>query len=190
MKEAKNLGTVIHTLPSLKNNLKVIIAFIIGIIIASSITIYAYSNYASQVGYTTDKNTNIQNVDQALNDLYNKRNKILLWSNSNQYSDCEAFDIPLSSSIENYSHILIQYKIKTDSIDVYDDLFSTSIDRPNAGEDKGLFAIGARDATSINVYRGIRAYDSVTLRCGRAINTDGVVESNYLIPIAVYGLNL
>ena len=53
---------------------EVIIAFIIGIILASSIAVYAYSYAARDVSYTKlGENTPIS-VEAALNDLYNKRN--------------------------------------------------------------------------------------------------------------------
>ena len=51
----------------LKNNLKVIIAFVVGVILASSITVYAYSYLASDVKYTDDKS-----VQDALDDIYGK----------------------------------------------------------------------------------------------------------------------
>ena len=59
----------------LKNNLKVIIAFIIGIILAGGI-VYA-ATVASGVTYTTAKNSNVKNVEDALNDLYAKLNNEL-----------------------------------------------------------------------------------------------------------------
>lgn len=55
----------------IKNNLKVIIAFIVGVILAGGI-VYATTS-ASQVSYTTDKNLEINTVAEALNDLYNKQ---------------------------------------------------------------------------------------------------------------------
>ena len=57
----------------LKNNLKIIIAFIVGVILAGGIVYAAVS--AEQIDYTTDKNTEIKNVKEALNDLYNKNTK-------------------------------------------------------------------------------------------------------------------
>ena len=52
----------------------IIILLIIGVIVASSITVFAYSYFANQVSYTTDKNSNVTNVSEALNDLYSKIN--------------------------------------------------------------------------------------------------------------------
>ena len=49
---------------------EIIIAFIIGVIIASGITVYATSYLASQVTYKEGKK-----VEQALNELYSKKNK-------------------------------------------------------------------------------------------------------------------
>ena len=56
----------------IRENLKVIIAFIIGIILASSITVYAYNFYATDVKYTDDKS-----VAEALNELYLSTSKEL-----------------------------------------------------------------------------------------------------------------
>ena len=55
----------------LKEKKGIIISFIIGVIIASSITVYAYSYFASDIGYARE-GTNIKNVAEALNDLYGK----------------------------------------------------------------------------------------------------------------------
>ena len=52
----------------IKNNLKSVIVFIVGVILASSITAYAYSYFASDIKYTNDKT-----VEDALNDLYQKQ---------------------------------------------------------------------------------------------------------------------
>lgn len=57
----------------LKNNLKVIIAFILGLILAGGI-VYAATS-AKEVTYTTAKNGNIKNVEDALNELYAKKSE-------------------------------------------------------------------------------------------------------------------
>ena len=54
---------------------QIIISFLVGIIIASSITVYAYSCIASEVKYIKSDGTEI-NVADALNDLYANKNKI------------------------------------------------------------------------------------------------------------------
>ena len=50
---------------------EVIIAFIVGLLIAGGI-VYAATS-ASQVTYTTNKNGEVETVADALNDLYNKK---------------------------------------------------------------------------------------------------------------------
>ena len=50
-----------------KKNFKVLIGILIGAVLASSITVYAYSYFASDVQYTDN-----QTVAQALDDLYSK----------------------------------------------------------------------------------------------------------------------
>ena len=56
----------------LNNNFKLIIGFIFGVIITGTIVYAAVS--ASEINYTTSKNSSVKNVEQALNDLYNKSN--------------------------------------------------------------------------------------------------------------------
>lgn len=52
----------------LKKNIRTIIGFIVGVILAGGI-VYAATS-ASQVNYTTEKNADIKTVADALNDLY------------------------------------------------------------------------------------------------------------------------
>ena len=55
---------------------EVIVAFIIGIILASSIAVYAYSYYARDIGYTKPGTETAISVETALNDLYQRNKKI------------------------------------------------------------------------------------------------------------------
>ena len=55
----------------IKKNLKVVISFIIGVLLASGITVYATSYLAKDISYSRD-GTEINNVQDALNDLYAK----------------------------------------------------------------------------------------------------------------------
>lgn len=56
----------------LKKNVKLFLGFIIGLILASGVAVYAYSYYAKDISYTKPgANTEI-NVEVALNDLYSK----------------------------------------------------------------------------------------------------------------------
>ena len=56
----------------LKNNLKLIIGFIIGVILTGGIVYATVVASADEVTYTTDKNAEIKNVAEALEDLYRK----------------------------------------------------------------------------------------------------------------------
>lgn len=58
------------------NNLKVIIAFLIGILLASSVVVYAYSYYARDISYTKPGTNTEVSVETALNDLYSKLDSI------------------------------------------------------------------------------------------------------------------
>ena len=86
---------------------EVIIAFIIGIILASSIAVYAYSYAAKDVSYTKPGTTTAINVETALNELYNKKD--LLWENSN--SSVEFANQKLTFNLSNYTAIIILGKL-------------------------------------------------------------------------------
>ena len=89
----------------LKNNLKVIIAFLLGTILTGGIVYAAVS--ASEISYTTNKNANIKYVSEALNDLYTRTNtsagktKVLLESNLNTSTSHSIS----ASNIANYKNL-------------------------------------------------------------------------------------
>jgi len=56
-------------------NIKGIIGFIVGVILASGITVYAYSYYAKDISYTKPGTNAPISVEVALNELYSKTNK-------------------------------------------------------------------------------------------------------------------
>ena len=93
----------------LKNNLKVIIAFIVGIILASSITVYAYSYAAKDVSYTKPGENAPIDVERALNDLYANKNlatEPFTWLNTNHNLSCYAGTI-ISCDMSKYSKAII-----------------------------------------------------------------------------------
>lgn len=57
-----------------KRNVRTIIGFLVGVILASSITVYAYSYLASEVSYSKPGTNATISVSDALNDLYDKIN--------------------------------------------------------------------------------------------------------------------
>lgn len=54
---------------------KLIIAFILGVLLSTTTTVLAYKIYAEDINFTTNKNENIKNVKQALDNLYDNANK-------------------------------------------------------------------------------------------------------------------
>ena len=102
----------------IKNNLKVIIAFIVGLILSGGI-VYAVTS-ASQVAYTTTKNAEIETVADALNDLYDKSfNTTLIWTNSSSTSNFSAQTINLN--LTKYDAVIIQtsYSLVPDNTSNY-----------------------------------------------------------------------
>ena len=147
MKKAKNLGAVTHThtLVVLKNNLKLIIGIIIGAILASSITIYAYNYYANQIGYTKD-GTDIENVSQALNDLYSKIStpkSIIALQSEDKVSS-------ISCNIGDYFIINSPYTITPNGSEVLARSFGPYV--PNTGIDSNAILVRATSTTITSNY--------------------------------------
>ena len=152
------------------------------------------SNYIKPKG-TLNITSNGENIDvsqyERVNVTINMDGaKNLLWTNSTPNSSREAFDIELNSSIENFSYILVEYKIKTTSSDICKDLFET---RPyrlgNSGNDSKSYCIGCYNGDH-GMVRHIKYKDSTTLRCGNCVKTDGTMNNNWIIPLNVYGINI
>ena len=95
----------------LKNNLKVIIGFIVGMILASGITVYAYSYFAKDIEYTKIENETetIISVEDALNDLYNSINEELNIDNAlfNESYGNQSSSRTASVNIENGTYIVV-----------------------------------------------------------------------------------
>lgn len=92
----------------LKNNLKVIIGFIVGLILASSITVYAYSYFSSDIVYTRE-GTEIENVSQALNDLYEKANANATYTviDKKDVGESSTYNYTITSNDLKYKSIMV-----------------------------------------------------------------------------------
>lgn len=127
VKNVKNIETVhthTHTSNLRKENiLRIIIGFIVGAIIASSITVYAVVN-ASQVNYQNNKT-----VEQALNELYslNLQNKITNINNNNvvvEYNQCVDGQVSKSYTASE-EEILVLYLCETGESGWYNNYSTT-----------------------------------------------------------------
>lgn len=197
----------------LKEKKSIIISFIIGVILASNIAVYASIN-ASDVDYK-----NGQKVSQALDDLYNKQKeyiytetqyqnygiaqrqegyeegqrtatvattKTLLWTNSSANSNFVTDEIS-TFSITNFTHILIQWKQNTSSSTIYEDICKTNPIRQISST--AYFTIGENDDDGYFI-RNILWNTQGNLTIANAVSIEGSgVNNSKLIPIAIYGLN-
>ena len=99
----------------LKNNFKLIIGFIIGVILTSGITVYAYSYFAKDISYTKPGEAIPISVETALNDLYNRTHPVLLWTNNSPTSAFNPKTISLNLASYNYVLIISRTNTSTDS---------------------------------------------------------------------------
>ena len=163
---------------------EVIIAFIIGIILASSIAVYAYSYAAKDVSYTKPGTTTAINVETALNDLYNKQLSSLgelLWVNPNLGTPFEAQTISLDLS--EYSKVLIvgEYVCYT-----YTDIKyygCVIINKGTTGNLKTLY--GGTDCGTRNIT--VNA-NNIIFDEGRNEASGTTVQNNHSIPAYVIGI--
>lgn len=97
----------------IKKNFKVIIAFILGAILASGVTVYAVIN-AGSINYTKE-GTQIQNVEQALNDLYEKNKTknttrtlvaTLEWNSTSYNIDMTSYEGWQNFTTENFAVVV------------------------------------------------------------------------------------
>ena len=91
----------------IKNNIKLLIGFIFGIIISISLTVCAYTLQANEIGYTKSGVSDVTNVQQALNKLYdmNKESKELNLGYAETNSDasiCSGVNSPYMPNKQTY----------------------------------------------------------------------------------------
>ena len=165
---------------------EVIIAFVIGVILASSIAVYATIN-ASDIDYTRT-GTNITKVSEALNDLYDKSfNTTLLWTNQNPTSDFPAQTLNLDFS--KFDYILIKSKSQTtaDGNSGFDPRYNLI----QIGG-SGSYILGVDSNSGYNWIRDISVTTSsisFSIARGRCYaQTDQNDKTNTAIPLNIYGI--
>lgn len=168
----------------LKNNLKVIIGFIVGVVLASSITVYAYGYFAKDISYTKPGTNTPISVETALNDLYSNttHGKTLLWSNTSPNNDFAEQSITLNQSANNFTHIMICWKDYPSSTETYEDIYKIN---PWHNIYFGDTASGTEMYAREFCLKNTTAFISI----GRHV-WGGGSNNGLIIPCEIYGLNL
>ncbi len=203
----------------LKKNIKIIMLIVLMVLISSGIGVFATYNYlASDIKYTDNKTveqalndlydksanyvlpsgslditTNGNNIDvkqyEKVNVNVTSMAKTLLWTNSTPNAEREKFNIDLTSSLDNFTHILIQWKLKTSSSTIYEDIFKINPNRTSSAN-SGTYGIVSFTDTDVSLFaRAIRYVNSTQLVCGNAYDMGGIFHTSYIIPTNIYGLN-
>lgn len=162
----------------LKNNLKLIIGFIVGVILASGITVYAVMS-ANEVMYKDDKS-----VAYALNDLYEKYNSSynmeLLWTNSNPTSSYTGGTINLD--LTDYKYVVIDANSRVDNR-MYGTMIKNFI---LVGETKWIFS---KDIDNVNYARMRKCSTSNSGVTFENVGFDyDSSSSNYVVPYHIWGI--
>ena len=158
-----------------------VVAFIVGAVLASGIVYAAVS--AHEVSYTRT-GTSIKNVEEALNDLYSNttHGKTLLWSNTSPNNDFAEQSITLNQSANNFTHIMIYWKDYPSSTETYEHIYRIN---PWHATYFGDTASG----TYVYV-RELQVNDTTAyVTTGRHVWGSGS-NNGLIIPCEIYGLNL
>lgn len=115
--------------------------------------------------------------------------KTLLWTNSTPSNNMGKITIDLNSSLANFSHILVEWKVKTNSSTIYRDLFEIQPTRMDATADSAIYGLVCFDNNTTILSRSIRYLNSQQLVIGNAFDQTYTFRTSYLIPTAIYGLN-
>ena len=162
-----------------KNN---IIGFIIGLIVAGSIGVVAYTINASDVRYTPKDTTwNVNNVDDALNTL--KSNSIskpvLLWTNPDHTSPFEAQTINLDLSKYRYIIVTNISRIDVDATPRGNVIVAV-------GSNNNYVGMGCAGTNGLRDVRNVKATTSGVIFTDTYWGSG--VENNYVIPYKIYGI--
>ena len=165
----------------LKNNLKLIIGFIVGVILASSITVYATICFAKDITYKNGKS-----VEDALNELYSNKRATLLWTNNSKSSAFNPQTISLDLSTYKYVLIITESNVSTNNNPKATSLLKVSNDVPTTGSHELTNKISLTANASSYVRGCYITNTGVTL--GNAYGDDGKVYNDRIIPLFIYGI--
>ena len=155
----------------LKDNVKVIIGFIVGVILAGGI-VYAATS-ASQVTYTTNKNAQISTVAEALNDLYNRASKSTPTEITVVYGSYENTGSGIEGELVGSNNIK---KITIKNITYISSSFTLGYIKIGDGETQTFNSISEGDSFEINNQNfRIEFYGNATAKYGR-ISLDLIIE--------------
>ena len=151
----------------MKNKKSIIISFIVGVIISGGIVYAAVS--AGQIDYTTSKNVNITNVEEALNDLYKSKKNAKLniveieslkydprTNSTVQYWGTKTIDV--KDKIANYSELTKDnFILKMESSKI-----GLSSDSDTGDSGNAVFTIDSYEngIVTINLTKGVRSSNS------------------------------
>lgn len=117
--------------------------------------------------------------------------KTLLWTNNSPTSAMGDTTIQLNNSLENYTHIIVQWHHSTTNTTIYEDLFKLQPYRTTSNAQ--IYGLTGKEApeNAIARTRILRYVDSTHIKISKSLallNTEQT--TNHIIPRAIYGLKI
>lgn len=141
----------------LKEKKGIIISFIIGVIVASSITVYAYSYRASDISYTKPGAETAINVSEALNELYTRNNYTIVDLGTGTTEETKTFDVKNIEGWENFTvdNFLMKYASmhlrRSGSVSCVDNTLDLNYNLISYNSTTGIVTIGANSDLNYGV---------------------------------------
>ena len=160
-----------------------ILTFILGLIIASGITVLASTILARDISY---KNTN---VEDALDDLYAKANEPtameLLWTNPNPLS---SFDIQtINVDLSNYKYVVVNATYGGNGlIEDYSTVNKSIIEVGTTGNITGVYH--SADGGASTIRKAVVSETGISFGIGKFWDGSNNSSANYAVPLYIWGI--
>lgn len=158
----------------INNNLKVIVAFILGILITSTIGVVAYTINANDVSFTpSNKNWKVTNVKEAVDELYSKSSKDIPSGLAFLYT-IKGDGLRIEHSISTYSAYAYLYNLNFSGIKKFKIEYSLSTTNPQYQELS---------------FRSIKTGFDYTINgsvSNSEVNVNGATDINFSLVVSLY----
>ena len=170
----------------LKQTKGIIISFIIGVILASSIAVYAYSYYAKDIGYTKPGTNTEISVEAALNELYSSEEFKTYNMLDKTIITGDGYNLKKLTLKNNEKDKIMYLKLEADVV-VQDrnDTYSIDLTEFNINQILDYKVYNYTSSGNFRISSSNFTKDSIDIKCDSNWGQDNKYNYNYLI-ILIY----